>query len=788
MDKKFCKIITIIISIFLFLSISTTLAFANTLPGNYDPRDLDLMTEVKNQNPHDVCWAFAGIGALESYLKVKGYGKYDLSEEHARWNATLNNEGYGWNRDGRDAGAAIIMPGYFTSNSGIKLESDIPYQTFLMAQKPENFDSAPSIFNVTDIEYLDNNIEEIKSAILKYGSVVSSYYDSKIFLNSLTNSYACITNEEYGTNHNINIVGWDDNYSKDNFLSYNKPKNNGAWLIKNSWGPYKYDNGYMWISYEDKYLLSTANNRINYIIRNVEKKDEKEKKYEYDEYGATTYLYLNNSTGNAQEMVYANVYDFTEEYNKLHSIMFMTKEKGAKYTLYYGKVVNGQPDLKEENMIKLKSGVVPYAGYITVNTDDFILPEGKGAVVVKLDNTVNNKKVGLGCESNINYTNGKSAYIAKANIGESYIYSDNELIDINEAFTDSSRSLTIKAITKKSSDTSIKSIKVSDYICNYNSEDGTYNIILPYKTIHSTLPISVLANNKYSTVNIDNNSINVSDRLYKESFNINVEAPDKTNKTYTVNVSVSDNIIDSEDFMKYFNEQYSEDINNIIDINNVYDNLKEEEKNKVSQDIKDTLNKDKEKVKELFNYNNGIRIDGIPWYEEAINSEIYSNDSEWISLNENIIKLYKLKLIDHKTNLDYYFNNEIQITLDNNIFSQYNNLKIINKSKDGTIEIIEPKIINDKISFEGKNIYLFGIIGEKNLKNVGLGDDNKTEDESEENGQVLGDNTYNDNMVESKDSSNTFFYLIIFISSLIIFVFTLLNTKNNNIHIRRRSN
>lgn len=57
------------------------------------------------------------------------------------------------------------------------------------------------------------------------------------------------------------VVGWDDNYSKDNFRDGVKPEKDGAWLIRNSWGDGTgsyYDQSYFWMSYETFSLSDTA--------------------------------------------------------------------------------------------------------------------------------------------------------------------------------------------------------------------------------------------------------------------------------------------------------------------------------------------------------------------------------------------------------------------------------------------------------------------------------------------------------------------------------------------------
>ncbi len=55
----------------------------------------------------------------------------------------------------------------------------------------------------------------------------------KLFMSS---KWAHYTNEPSGSNHAVTIVGWDDNYPKENFLEGKQPPENGAFLIKNSWG------------------------------------------------------------------------------------------------------------------------------------------------------------------------------------------------------------------------------------------------------------------------------------------------------------------------------------------------------------------------------------------------------------------------------------------------------------------------------------------------------------------------------------------------------------------------
>ena len=65
------------------------------LPKDYDPRQLGKDTAVKDQENLGVCWAFAGIAGMESYLATNGYGQTDLKKEchlHKKINSRLHPE------------------------------------------------------------------------------------------------------------------------------------------------------------------------------------------------------------------------------------------------------------------------------------------------------------------------------------------------------------------------------------------------------------------------------------------------------------------------------------------------------------------------------------------------------------------------------------------------------------------------------------------------------------------------------------------------------------------------
>lgn len=235
-----------------------TLSGGANIPTRWDARDYGWVTPVKNQGSYGTCWSFAACSVLETALLKSGYGEFDLSEKnmvlYTGWNATANT------------GGNITMSGnYFTSWQGPALEDEDPYPT--SGSSVASFGHGRMVlpkFKVLGavriparvLSSLENwstmleNTMTMKEAIMKYGSLVVPYnsctragcYDRSsgaTFCNEYTNT----------TSHLVAVVGWNDDYSKSNFKR--TPPGDGAWIVKNSWGTNRDDNGYLHISYYD---------------------------------------------------------------------------------------------------------------------------------------------------------------------------------------------------------------------------------------------------------------------------------------------------------------------------------------------------------------------------------------------------------------------------------------------------------------------------------------------------------------------------------------------------------
>jgi len=242
------------------------------LPPKYSLVDENYVTSVKNQGQEGLCWAFAGIGSIESNLVKSGYydknsEEVDYSEAHLGYFAhngaytiDANSPIYGDGKSNSNifsdennenlGGNSNYVMAIIGSWSGAELEKNAPYEN----RKTNSYNRSASYAHIKNAEYLTKR-EEIKSAIMNTGAVSCSYFSDTSYYKWFGNKqYYTFKNPERDnkTNHAVLIVGWDDNFSKENFI--NKPTENGAWLIKNSWGNGWGKDGYFWMSYEEPTL------------------------------------------------------------------------------------------------------------------------------------------------------------------------------------------------------------------------------------------------------------------------------------------------------------------------------------------------------------------------------------------------------------------------------------------------------------------------------------------------------------------------------------------------------
>ncbi|MGM9615836.1 MAG: lectin like domain-containing protein, partial [Oscillospiraceae bacterium] len=203
------------------------------------------------------------------------------------------------------------------------------------------------------------------------------------------------------TNHEVIIVGWDDNYPAENF-GYSDaglvPPGNGAWLCRNSYGTSWGDGGYFWVSYYDASVSANTNGSISarVTVFDFGPADNYDNNYEYD--GAAILGYVNDridgrgvsttSASSSTRRWYANI--FTANGNGaargtelLKAVSTYSYRAGVPYTVeVYTNLKNTESPLSG-TLAATVSGTFPYAGFHTVELPEAVtLEEGEMFSVV----------------------------------------------------------------------------------------------------------------------------------------------------------------------------------------------------------------------------------------------------------------------------------------------------------------------------------------------------------------------------------------------------------------------
>lgn len=201
-------------------------------PTSFNLNTEGYVTSVKNQGGTGHCWSFAATGAVESRSLILGLGEYDLSEHNL---ATCN--GFEW----EEGGNQNMATAYYSRLSGPILESEDIYNDVEFSCSAT--DVIPQ-FYMTESRFLPQDPETIKYYLMNYGAIAVSYYsDNSLYTNNNTYYY----HGSESSNHGVLLVGWDDTKTTTG--------GTGAWIIKNSWGPYWGDNGFFYMSYNDSHAI-----------------------------------------------------------------------------------------------------------------------------------------------------------------------------------------------------------------------------------------------------------------------------------------------------------------------------------------------------------------------------------------------------------------------------------------------------------------------------------------------------------------------------------------------------
>ena len=242
------------------------------LPRQFNSYEEGMLPVNRDQGETGTCWAHSVIGAVEADL-IRNQNvstEVDLSEMHLAYHVyTQYEDPEGCRKD------YVYLDG---NGNYLNMGGDSEMSTHILsnlvgAASEEQFplDPDPESISPTKEDVVGMDVAQIrnayflspkdsigiKRAIQTHGGVTADICSDVDKYGDAAN--ASLYTPDAASDHAILLVGWDDDFPRDKFNSKSgaKPKGNGAWLVRNSWGEDDYSlYGYLWLSYEDVAFLN----------------------------------------------------------------------------------------------------------------------------------------------------------------------------------------------------------------------------------------------------------------------------------------------------------------------------------------------------------------------------------------------------------------------------------------------------------------------------------------------------------------------------------------------------
>lgn len=525
-----------------------------SIPTKYSLTE-DINVPVKHQGTTGECWAFSMTSVLESYLALSEQ-KAVIPRYSARHMDYATSETFldgknpiGYSREVGTGGNSTMALGYLTNGTGAVLEEDMPFEDNEDKINLSEIQDKEAVLRVTDAkvfpninkyiddegnvtyrddsykEYTDEEVtlirNDIKQYIMKYGALAATtvgnnknyYSNPEDPMHSA--AYFC-DNNFYNIDHAITIVGWDDNYSVDNFNPENKPKNPGAYICLNSYGTESFADGYTYVSYDDVNIEKNLTG-----VMGTEDISDDQNIYQNDFYGATIYLTVNPQGAIGM----ANV--FTKEGNEDEYIdQVQVATSGNVTAEVYVNPADSSLDSAKLQKVEVDSSTLD-ATYNTLKLKNPVKITGeKFAVVVKLTAT-EQFNIGIEC----NYADSKLTTAptmfdnVSANPGESYIsldslqsWDDFTTLQLDDT-TFKQSNLCVKAITTKEASSKPEQPNTNNNNDNTNTNNNNQNANT--NTGNENQNSNVNNNNQNTNTDAGNNNQNTNTNTGNNNQNTN---------------------------------------------------------------------------------------------------------------------------------------------------------------------------------------------------------------------------------------------------------------------------